>query len=141
MSKRKYEVGQTFERWTPFIVEDRDIADISEDGIGCVTIKSWRPGIRHEQIAIDDTKPVWDGEGAELRRIVSIAKVDDGSSRVLYRRTWRRPDGGEFGKARVRMTTASAFTSWINETNSGLRRELNQWREEEKEAPVLEMQS
>jgi hypothetical protein len=127
--KAKYEVGQTFERWTPFIVEDREIASFDEEGVSSSTIKSWRPGVRHEPVYPDDAKPVWDGDGTEIRRVVSIAQVEGGGIRVLYRRTWRRPDGKTFGKTTVRMTTPSAFTAWRNGSNSGLWREIQNWRE------------
>lgn len=117
----KYEVGQVFERWTPFVVEAKEIHWLDRDSDGSRTIQNWRPGIRNEPVYPDDARPVWDGDGAEIRRIVSIAKIDGGGIRILYRRTWRRPDGGEFGKARVRMTTPGAFTSWLRHSNSSIK--------------------
>lgn len=125
----KYAVGQVHERWTPFIVEDRDIPDPSPDGFGMVKIKSWRPGVRHEPTAPDDFEAIWDGEGLELRRIVAVVPLDVGGTRILYRRSFRRPDGKEFGKPRVRMTTPSAFSAWARGSNMGLWRELQQRRE------------
>jgi hypothetical protein len=56
--------------------------------------------------------------------------IEGGGVRILYRRTWRRPDGGEFGKARVRMTTPSAFSAWRTGRNSGLWRELEDYRDQ-----------
>ena len=109
----KYEVGQVFSRWTPFIVEDRDIPDFGgETSFGTVSIKSWRPGVRYENVAPDDAEPVWDGEGMETRTIVAIAHIDGGGLRILYRREWQKPDGKTFGKKTVRLTTPSAFTVW-----------------------------
>lgn len=124
----KYETGQTYERWTPFIVEDKELSSFDEGGASTRKIKHWRPGVRHEPVYPDDSKPVWDGDGAELRRIVAVVQIDGGGTRVLYRRTWRRPDGGEFGKARVRMTTPSAFSAWRSGRNSGLWRDLAGYR-------------
>lgn len=125
----KYAVGQTHERWTPFVVEDQDIPDPSPDGFGLVKVKRWRPGVRYQQTAPDDFEAVWDGEGAELRRIVAIVNIDGGGSRILYRRSYRRPDGAEFGRDTVRMTTPSAFSAWSRGSNMGLWRELQRRRE------------
>lgn len=113
MTKRStYEVGQIHEVRTPFIVEDREIP--SDDGL--LTIKSWRPGVENDQIDDWETRTWCHGYGAEIRRIVAVVDAD-GSRRILYRRTFRRPDGGEFGKAKVRMTTPSGFTAWLNESS------------------------
>lgn len=49
----KYAVGQTHERWTPFVLEDKDIPDPSPDGFGVIKVKSWRPGVRDQQTAPD----------------------------------------------------------------------------------------
>ena len=124
----KYEAGQTYERWMPFIVEDKELSGFDEEGGWSRQIKHWRPGVNHKPVAPDDTMPVWDGDGAEIRRVVAVVKIEGGGTRVLYRRTWRRPDGGEFGKARVRMTTPSAFSAWRSGRNSGLWRELRDYR-------------
>ena len=124
----KYEVGQSYERWTPFIVEDKELSGFDEDGGWSRPIKHWRPGVNNKFIAPDARAPVWDGDGAELRRIVAVVKIEGGGVRILYRRTWRRPDGGEFGKARVRMTTPSAFSAWRNGRNSSLWRDLQDYR-------------
>lgn len=124
-----YEVGQVHERWTPFVMEDKDIPDPSPDGFGMIKVKSWRPGVRTDQTAPDDFEAVWDGEGVELRRIVAIVPIDGGGVRILYRRSYRRPDGKEFGKANVRMTTPAGFTSWLRGSNMGLWRELQNRRD------------
>lgn len=110
----KYKAGQIWERVAPFILEDREIYEPDEDGWMTQKIKSWRPGLRHELVYPDDAKPVWDGEGAEVRTIVAVAEILGGGTRILYRRQWRRPDGVTFGKTTVRITTPSAFTSWKN---------------------------
>lgn len=125
----KYAVGQTHERWTPFVVEDREIPDPSPDGFGTIKVKSWRPGVRDQFTAPDDFEAVWDGEGVELRRIVAVVTIEGGGSRILYRRSYRRPDGEEFGKSTVRMTTPSAFSAWARGSNMGLWRDLQQRRE------------
>lgn len=124
----KYAVGQVHERWTPFILEDRDIPDPSEDGFGMIKVKSWRPGVRDQHTATDAVW-VWDGDGVELRRIVAVVNIDGGGVRILYRRSFRKPDGKEFGKPNVRMTTPSAFTAWSRGSNMGLWRDLQNRRE------------
>lgn len=124
-----YDVGQVHERWTPFVVEDRDIPDPNPEGFGLVRVKSWRPGVRHEPTAPDDFEAIWDGEGVELRRIVAVSKIEGGGVRLLYRRTYRRPDGKEFGRGTVRMTTPAAFTAWKRGSSMGLWRELQARRE------------
>ena len=119
----KYAAGQVHERWTPFVLEDKDIPDPLPDGFGMVKVKSWRPGVRHEQTAPDDFEAVWDAEGAELRRIVAVVAIDGGGTRILYRRSFRKPDGNEFGKPNVRITTPSAFTAWARGSNMSLWRD------------------
>lgn len=121
----KYATGEIYTRPTPFIIDDREIVDFDEEGMTTRTIKSWRPGVRNEFVSPDDTEMVWDGMGKEIRRIVGLSEIEGGGFRILYRRTWERPDGGKFGKKTVRMTTPSAFSAWRNGTNSAVARELN----------------
>jgi len=121
----RYAVGEVHERWTPFVMEDRDIPDPSPDGFGVIKVKSWRPGVRDQQTAPNDFEAIWDGEGLEIRRIVAVVPIDGGGVRVLYRRSFRKPDGTEFGKTKVRMTTPSAFTAWVRGSNMGLWRDMH----------------
>ena len=126
----KYEAGQVLERWTPFILEDKEIMSFDPDiGPGSTTIKSWRPGTRSEPIGPEDARPVWDGDGAEIRTIVAIVKIDNRTTRILYRRRWRKPDGEEFGKNTVRMTTPSALSMWQSGRGSYYRQEIERWKE------------
>ncbi|MGI9297131.1 MAG: hypothetical protein ACR2QC_04435 [Gammaproteobacteria bacterium] len=120
----KYAVGETYERPTPFLVEDRDLFEVDEEGFATRTIKSWRPGVRNVNVLPDDVEMQWDGMGEEIRRIVAVARLEDGGVRILYRRAWRRPDGGTFGKNTVRMTTPSGFSAWRNGSNSGVAQEI-----------------
>lgn len=122
-----YDVGQTYERWTPFIVEDKTICDGFDEN-GCSIpreIKSWRPGLRWVQSSPDDSDPEWDGEGAEVRTIVAVTKIDGGGVRILYRRSWRKPDGTSFGKRTVKITTPSGFTAWHKGSQGYLRNEFS----------------
>lgn len=130
----KYEVGQEHERWTPFIVEDKELTDFDGEDFSTRIIKHWRPGINHEPTAPDDFEPVWDGEGAEIRRIVAVVTIEGGGVRILYRSWWRRPDGGLFGKPTVRMTTPSGFTVWMSGKNSHIRRQVMDRKERMMEA-------
>ena len=116
-----YAVGQVHERWCPFIVEDRELVEQEPEGVITRTIKSWRPGVRMVPVPPDTAEPEWDGDGKELRRIVAITTVEGGGVRILYRRTWQKPDGSTFGKNTVRMTTPSGFTTWQRARNGFLR--------------------
>jgi hypothetical protein len=122
-----YSVGETYERWTAFIQEDVSLPDIETGGHS--TVKSWRPGVRWVNVYPDSGRPVWDGEGAELRRIVAVTAIDGGGVRILYRRQWRKPDGRLFGKQTVRMTTPSGFSSWLSGRNSYVFKEIRDWRD------------
>ena len=122
----KYEAGQVLERWTPFILEDKELVSFDPEGCGVTTIKSWRPGFRSEFVPPDDSRLVWDGDGAEIRTIVAVVKIDKGPPRILCRRKWRRPDGVEFGKDNVRMTTPSGLGGWQSGRGSYYWRELQQ---------------
>lgn len=110
----KLAVGQVWEKDTPFIKGTR--TDVPEDG--AFEAVNWHPGVRYVPCAPDDFTSEWDGLGAEIRSIVAIVSVDRGPPRVLYRKHWRRPDGGEFGRRRVCMTTPSGFGAWRSGSSS-----------------------
>lgn len=108
----KFAAGQTWRKQTPFLIEDRVLHDV----FGERTVKSWRPGIRWVPVAPDDSDPDWDGDGYEVRTISAYVEIRGETSRILYRRHWIDPDGKEFGKRTMQMTTPSAFSAWINDT-------------------------
>ncbi len=108
----KYAPGQVWRKATPFLVEDRVVCDT----FGQRTVKSWRPGIRWIPVSPDDSEPDSDGEGVEVRTIASYVEIAGEVPRILYRRHWVDPDGKVFGNPKMRMTTPSAFSAWINDT-------------------------
>lgn len=76
--------------------------------------ETWVPGWYHEALPPygEDSRPVWDGEGQEVRLVVSVHKPGRFPPRVFYTRQWRSPDGRQFGKTGLHMTTHQAFVSW-----------------------------
>jgi hypothetical protein len=77
-------------------------------------VPTWVPGWRYEDCGPEDVEEVWDGEGEQLRTIVSIHKPGRYPTRVFYTRQWRDPDGKVFGKPPLRMTTMQAFRTWLS---------------------------
>lgn len=73
---------------------------------------TWVPGWNHEYDGGEDSRPVWDGEGLEVRLVVSVHKPGRFPPRVFYTRQWQDPDGQQFGKPGLRMTTHQAFALW-----------------------------
>ncbi len=113
-----YETGKSYTRWTPFIrCEYTD-----GDGVKC---QSWKPGVNHKQVSSEDFIPEWDGDGEEIRTVVAVTELHGGGMRILYRRAWKTPDGGIFGKRTVRITTPSCFTAWLRDRSSYRREMLN----------------
>ncbi len=108
----KYAAGQVWRKATPFLVEDRLVCDT----FGQRTVRSWRPGIRWLQVAPDDSEPDSDGEGIEVRTIAAFVEIAGEVPRILYRRHLVDPTGKVFGKPKMRMTTPSAFSAWINDS-------------------------
>lgn len=101
--------GAVFERWYPFKREEVEIWD-NDGAIGAI---SWVPGWYYQDSGPEDQEPAWDGEGVEIRTLVSLHKPGRYPERAFYVRQWRDPDGKVFGKTALRMTTASAFRKWV----------------------------
>lgn len=72
-------------------------------------VMSWRPGTRSEFVYPDDAEAVADGVGSIVLTEVSRHKPGRYPERVFYVRAWIDPDGRRFGKAALRMTTATAY--------------------------------
>lgn len=102
------EIGASIEIAHPFI---RDVYNGPPD---FVEQKTWRPGTRPEAIAPDDAEMVADALGAQIVTIVSIHKPGRFPARVFFTRRWRDPNGREFGKGKLYITTAGAFRQIIN---------------------------
>lgn len=113
--RQTFAAGQTWRKPAMFLHED---VEVYSEIIGSTrTIKSWRPGIRMVQVAPDDCDADCDGEGYEVREIVAVVAIPGETSRILYRRHWVDPDCKCFGKRKLRMTTASAFSSWVRDSS------------------------
>lgn len=101
--------GMVFRARFPFI---RDTVTIY-DADGPAEIKTWRPGVRMEQVYIPpddcDTESHADGEGEMILTVVSVHKPGHFPTRVFFTRRWRSPDGKEFGKSACRCWTAEKF--------------------------------
>jgi hypothetical protein len=99
--------GDTFKVEYPFSQEDYTTWD-GEDGP--VTNKTWRPGVRCEQVdnfGTVDTKI--DGKGAMHLTVVDIHKPGKFPTRVFFTRQWEGPDGKKFGKGNLHITTSQNF--------------------------------
>lgn len=110
--------GQTWRKPAMFVTDDYSAYDAIK---GDHVVKTWRPGVRMVQVGPEDYDADCDGEGYEVREIAAVVTVSrETSRRVLYRRSWLDPDGRAFGKRKMRMTTASAFASWVRGSNGHL---------------------
>lgn len=89
----------------PFILDDFEGFD--EDGP--YKTKTWRPGVRFEQVSIDESESVADDEGVMILTVVSTHKPGRFPERVFYTRRWRNPKGAEFGKGKLFIATAQKF--------------------------------
>ncbi len=93
----------------PFVREEYNGLD--EDGP--FTRMSWKPGVRFELVAPDDGAAFADGIGKQVLTIVSVHKPGKYPERVFYTRRWESPDGHQFGKTKLRVTTTGAFRTLI----------------------------
>ena len=102
-------IGAVIEVAHPFILEEYNGLDVD----GPFTTKSWRPGVRMEQTGPEDFDPFADGVGTQIVTVVSKHKPGKWPERVFYTRRWRAPNGSEFGKTKMRITTVQAFRTLI----------------------------
>lgn len=106
--------GVTYEAWHPFKREEyQPIPDDPEGGYPakCAT---WVPGWRYEDCGPEDVEEVWDGEGEQLRTVVSTHRPGPRyPERVFYTRQWRAPDGRVFGRGGLRCVIAPTFRAWL----------------------------
>lgn len=100
-----FKVGAEIEIGHPFV---RETYRGYDEG-GSFERLSWRPGIRHEMIAPDDSEAVADGIGTQIVTIISIHKPGRYPARVFFTRRWRDPDGHEFGKGKLHIMTSGAL--------------------------------
>lgn len=107
-------VGAIFERWWPFhlIKESRRAPDGSPltDGFWCAGWETESGGDYGE-----DAIQTWNGEGAQVRTVISIHKPGPTfAPRIFYVRQWRNPEGEIIGKRRLFVETEGAFRRFLS---------------------------
>ena len=100
--------GETYSAWWAF----KRTTYTRFDEEGGSEVETWAPGWEYEAFGPEDSLPVWQGQGAQLRTVVAVYKPGRFPERVFYTRRWRDPDGKEFGRDGLRITTAEAFRRW-----------------------------
>lgn len=106
MKPATIEPGTVFKGRYPFCIVGSWFAEGDGDG---KQVPSWKPGIDHTRVAPDDVEPLHDGEGFIKLTVVDVHKPGDFPTRVFYIRTWIDPQGKEFGKPCLRITTLGHF--------------------------------
>lgn len=105
-----FKAGAEIEVAHPFVREKYH--GMSEDGP--FETMTWRPGVRNEFVPPDTGEMVADGIGTQIMTVVSVHKPGKFPSRVFFTRRWRSPDGREFGKPKLCVTTTAAFRTRTN---------------------------
>lgn len=102
--------GEVYEVAYPFVRDTYNCLDYDEDGGGIVNVPTWKPGVRIEPDGQGDCQNNADALGTMRLTVVSVHKPGRFPARVFYTRAWVNPEGKVFGKTKLRMTTAGAFT-------------------------------
>lgn len=89
----------------PFVREQVQL--IGDDGP--YDTKSWRPGVRWEDVSPEDVGAVADGEGHMMLTVVGAYKPDRFPTRIFYTRQFSDPDGHVFGKTKLHICTLEKF--------------------------------
>lgn len=71
--------------------------------------ESWKPGVEWVAVHPDNQRPEADAMGSVALTVISIHKPGGYPERVFYLQQWIAPDGREFGKRKLRVTTTAAF--------------------------------
>ena len=69
----------------------------------------WVPGCNNEYVYPDDIGMIADAEGEMVLTVIDIHKPGRFPARVFYTRKFINPDGDEFGKNKLHMTTVPTF--------------------------------
>lgn len=94
----------------PFVLTMGTVLD--EDG-PC-EVASWRPGVDRVLVPPDGGDEVrYHGEGFMVLTVVSVHKPGKYPPRVFYTRKWIDPQGKEFGKNNLRVTSQGNFRRLI----------------------------
>ena len=108
-----FSVGQVIEvSGYPFV---RTVFNGYDEDRGEYQDEGWRPGC--ERDADDDGGEIFfgaDGFGMMLLEVVqTVALPGNFASRIFYVRRWRDPDGKEFGKRLLRVTSLGSFVKML----------------------------
>lgn len=98
--------GEVFDIPYPFVREPTDVYTIED---GWSKELSWRPGLLTKSLGSDGSYAYAHDMGAQILTVVSTHKPGKYQTRVFYLRSWRDPEGKEFGKPRLRVTAVAAF--------------------------------
>lgn len=101
--------GTTYSAWQAF--KRTTYTDYDEEG--GFEVPTWAPGWEYEAYGPEDSRPVWQGQGAQLRTVIAVFKPGRYPERVFYTRQFRDPSGKIFGRDGLRITTAQAFRRWM----------------------------
>lgn len=105
------EVGEVFAVPYPFVRDKYMELDQDEEGVVEIERQTWRPGTRFEEYGREGeyTDCLADAMGTMRVTVVSLHKPGRYPARVFYTRQWIDPDGKQFGKGKLRITTEAAF--------------------------------
>lgn len=95
----------------PFVRSTYEEPTDDSEGYNTRTVPCWKPGIEFVATYSGDTDTVAHGVGKQRLTVISRHKPGKYPERVFYVRQWIDPDGKEFGKPKLRITTAGAFKS------------------------------
>lgn len=74
-----------------------------------VELKTWRPGVNFESDGFDGTDTCADANGKVVYTVVELFKPGRFPERVFFTRNWIDPDGKQFGKSKLHITTKQNF--------------------------------
>lgn len=97
--------GAVFQHAYPFVRDTYD--EMNEDG--WATVKTWKPGVRMENIGPEDVGGIADGIGAQRLTVIDTFKPGRFPKRVFFTRIWIDPNGKEFGNGKLRIATLQSF--------------------------------
>lgn len=105
--------GREFRAPYPFIHTTYE--KLPEDWEGMpVTTPTWRPGVEHENTPpYGDTRTYADAMGEVVFQVIGVFKPGSFPTRIFFTRQWIDPDGKNFGKGKLRVTTQQHFRTLI----------------------------
>ena len=108
----EYRPGDAFTFTFPFV---RDTFT-EMDNEGSYESPTWKPGVRFQDVGSGDyvtTATYADGLGFQTVTVVGSFKPGRYPERVFFTRKWTDPDGKEFGKGKLHITTKAAFRTLV----------------------------